>query len=95
MGEDFTPHKDCVQACEDLVNQACHIDKVINRQASKQVANNRLRLKASIDSIRWLTFQGCSFRGNDESLESKNRGNSIELLNVLATYNDDVAKVVL
>ena len=78
-----------------LVNQACHIDKVINRQTSKQVANNRLRLKASIDSIRWLTFQGCSFRGNDESLESKNRGNFIELLNVLATYNNDVGKVVL
>ncbi|KAL5828314.1 hypothetical protein ACOSQ4_020111 [Xanthoceras sorbifolium] len=56
---------------------------------------NDLMNQSSIDSIRWLTFQGCAFRGHDESLESKNRGNFIELLKILANYNDDVAKVVL
>ncbi|KAL5774680.1 hypothetical protein ACOSP7_012237 [Xanthoceras sorbifolium] len=93
--EPCSAHNVAVQSCNDLMNQGCHIDKAINRQTSEQIMNNRLRLKSSIDSIRWLTFQGCAFRGHDESLESKNRGNFIELLKILANYNDDVAKVVL
>ncbi|KAL5854183.1 hypothetical protein ACOSQ4_003985 [Xanthoceras sorbifolium] len=91
--EPCSAHNVAVQSCNDLMNQGCHIDKAINRQISEQIMNNRLRLKSSIDSIRWLTFQGCAFRGHDESLESKNRGNFIELLKILANYNDDVAKV--
>ncbi|KAL5789875.1 hypothetical protein ACOSQ2_004763 [Xanthoceras sorbifolium] len=93
--EPCSAHNVAVQSCNDLMNQGCHIDKAINRQSSEQIMNNRLRLKSSIDFIRWLTFQGCAFRGHDESLESKNRGNFIELLKILANYNDDIAKVVL
>ncbi|KAL5764902.1 hypothetical protein ACOSQ2_017496 [Xanthoceras sorbifolium] len=78
--EPCSTHNITVQSCNDLMNQGCHIDKAINRQTSEQIMNNRLRLKSFIDSIRWLTFQGCAFRGHDESLESKNRGNFIDKL---------------
>ena len=57
--------------------------------------DNRLRLKASIDIVRWLTFQGCVFRVYDKNPESRNRGNFIEKLKILASYNDQVASVVL
>ncbi|KAG2666570.1 hypothetical protein I3760_15G069500 [Carya illinoinensis] len=72
-----------------------HIDKVMNAQSSEQILNNRLRVKASIDVVRWLAFQGCAFRGHDETFDSKNRGNFLEMLKLLASYNDKVGKLVL
>ncbi|GAV66960.1 LOW QUALITY PROTEIN: DUF4371 domain-containing protein, partial [Cephalotus follicularis] len=56
----------------------------------------RLRLiKASIDAIRWLTFQACAFRGHDESLHSRHQGNFLEMLKLLASYNEQVNEVVV
>lgn len=45
--------------------------------------------------IRWLTFQACPFRGHDESPDSINQGNFLELMKLLASYNKDVKAVVL
>ena len=67
----------------------------MHRQTTREVKTNRLRLRASIDAIRWLTFQACAFRGHDESLNSKNRGNFIEMLKLLGSYNKEVGEVVL
>jgi hypothetical protein len=52
-------------------------------------------LKTSIKSIRHLVYQGCAFRGRDEGLDSKNRGNFLELIKLVSNFNEDVAKVVL
>jgi hypothetical protein len=54
-----------------------------------------LQLKTSIDSVRWLAFQACTFRYYDESSDFKNEGNYIELIKFLGTYNDKVASVAL
>ncbi|XP_028071281.1 zinc finger MYM-type protein 1-like [Camellia sinensis] len=54
-----------------------------------------MRLKTTIDAIKWLTFQACAFRGCDASHDSNNQGNVIELIKLLASYNADVADVVL
>jgi hypothetical protein len=35
------------------------------------------------------------FRGHDESSDSKNQNNCIELIKLLATYNDKVVEFVL
>ncbi|XP_028055194.1 zinc finger MYM-type protein 1-like [Camellia sinensis] len=59
------------------------------------LTNQAQHIEASIDVIKWLTFQACAFRGRDESHESNNRGNVIELIKLLASYNEDVATVVL
>ncbi|XP_050207299.1 uncharacterized protein LOC126656739 [Mercurialis annua] len=72
-----------------------HIDNVPSKQSSVDVVNNRLRLKTTIDAVRWLTFQTCSLRGNDESEESINSGNCREMVKLLASYNENVDKVVL
>jgi len=42
-----------------------------------------------------LTFQGCPFRGHDESPDSLNRGNFLEMVKLLASYNTEVNEVVL
>ncbi|KAL3654079.1 hypothetical protein CASFOL_003760 [Castilleja foliolosa] len=88
-------HKNAVQFSENLLNQDAHIENVILKQNEEQIIKNRLRLKTTVDVVRWLTFQACAFRGHDESSTSKNRGNFLELLELLASYNDEVAKVIL
>ena len=77
-------------ASRDLMNQAQHIQNVIEKQTSQQVANNRLLLKTSIDAVRWLTFQACALRGHNECSDSTNLGNFIQLVKLLASYNEHV-----
>ena len=90
-----SPHKIVVKCCEDLKNYSRHINKLIEKQKSKELENNRLQLKTSIECARWLAFQACAFRGHNESLDSKNRGNFIELIKFISTFYDKVASVVL
>ncbi|XP_025632189.1 uncharacterized protein [Arachis hypogaea] len=52
-----SPHNLCVKSCDDLMAHSKHIDKVLDRHSDETIANNRLRLKTSIDAIRWLAFQ--------------------------------------
>ena len=51
-------------------------------------------MKTSIEAVRWLAFQECSFRGRDESKTSTNRVNFLELLSFIASYNDKVVEVL-
>ncbi|XP_042753304.2 uncharacterized protein LOC111915266 [Lactuca sativa] len=88
-------HRNAVAFAENLMNQEAHIENIIMKQNEEQILKNRLRLKASIDTVRWLTFQACALRGHDESPNSKNRGNFLQLLKLLASYNDEVANVIL
>ena len=96
MGKDpNSQHKIVMRSCEDLMNYSQHIGKVIEKQTSQQISNNRLRRKTTIVAIRWLAFQACAFRCHDESIGSINRENFIEMVKLLACYNEEVAKVVL
>jgi hypothetical protein len=79
---------------DDLMNQPQHIDKVLNKQCHTEIANNRLQLKVSIDVVRVLALQGIAFRGRDESSTSVNRGNFLEILDVVASYDKKVAEVI-
>jgi hypothetical protein len=70
MGQDSNlAHNFAVRCFENLKNNMGHIEKVMEKQNEKVVLAARLRLKTSIDSSKWLTFQVCAFRGNDESPE--------------------------
>ncbi|XP_023764862.1 uncharacterized protein LOC111913375 [Lactuca sativa] len=88
-------HRNAITFAENLMNQATHIENIIVKQNEAQILKNRLRLKASIDTVHWLTFQACALRGHDETPNSKNRGNFLQLLKLLASYNDEVANVTL
>ncbi|XP_015961674.1 uncharacterized protein LOC107485624 [Arachis duranensis] len=52
-----SPHNLCVKSCDDLMAQSKHIAKVLDRHSDETITNNRLRLKTSINAIRWLAFQ--------------------------------------
>ncbi|KAH1129951.1 hypothetical protein J1N35_001329 [Gossypium stocksii] len=87
-------HNNAQQAYVDLMNQVQYIEVSLDRQTTKQILANRLHLKTNIDVVRWLSFQGCAFRGHDKSSGSKNRGNFLELLSLLASYNEKVEDVL-
>jgi hypothetical protein len=62
-------HRFATGCLENFKNQSCHIEKVVKRQTTQEIINNRLRIKASIDIVRWLIFEACAFRGHDERPE--------------------------
>ncbi|XP_008244301.1 PREDICTED: zinc finger MYM-type protein 1-like [Prunus mume] len=57
--------------------------------------DNRLRLTTTIEGIWYLANQALAFRGHDESVDSSNRGNFVEILKSFARMNIEVEKVVL
>ncbi|KAH1064064.1 hypothetical protein J1N35_029051 [Gossypium stocksii] len=96
VGQDLcSPHNNIEKSCQDLLIQPQNTDKVINAQILDKKEGNCLRVKTSIDVVRWLTLQGCAFRGHDETSNSRNQGIFLELVTLLASYNDKVSKVIL
>jgi hypothetical protein len=51
-----SPHKIAVKCYEDLMKYSRHVDKLFEKQSSKEIHDSRLRLKASIDSVQWLAL---------------------------------------
>ena len=52
MGKDSIPDHDFpVKYCDNLINQSCHIEKVIEKQTTKQTMSKRLCLKTKTDAI--------------------------------------------
>jgi len=53
MGQDpSSAHNYSVQCYNNLKNRIAHIDQVVLKQKEKRVADARVRLKTTIDSIR-------------------------------------------
>ncbi|KAH9795781.1 TTF-type domain-containing protein [Citrus sinensis] len=76
-------HKKTERSCEDLMRQSQHLVQVLNRYSFQEITNNRLRLKTTIEVIRYLVFK------------SSNRGNFIQLLKAFGSNNEKVAEVIL
>ena len=95
MGGPVSTHNNAVRNVEALKNISVHIDKDMNVQSSEEIKKNRLRLKATIDSVQWLTLQGCALRGRDESVMSKNCGNLIEMISLMVKLNVEINDIVL
>ncbi|XP_073119045.1 uncharacterized protein [Henckelia pumila] len=95
IGCNTSPHNKAVEYLNNLMNIPCHIDKVINAQSSEEKQKNRLRLIATIESIRWLTLQACALTGHDESPASKNHGNFIEMIKFMGKMNESIGDIVL
>ncbi|KAL3513178.1 hypothetical protein ACH5RR_025895 [Cinchona calisaya] len=83
------------QCYHDLKNSLQHLDIIIDRQISEQVAKNRLQLQVSIDDAKWCVYQAAAFRAQYESVKSSNRDNFFELKKHTASYDKDVIRVVL
>ncbi|QHN95112.1 Zinc finger MYM-type protein [Arachis hypogaea] len=69
-----------------------HITAAIEKQSEQAKKNYQIHLTATIDCIRFLLRQGLAFRGNDETDDSVNQGNFLELLNFLAQHNEEIGR---
>ncbi|KAL9840521.1 putative transcription factor and/or regulators TTF-type(Zn) family [Arabidopsis thaliana] len=88
-------HNIAKRKCEDLMRQGQSIKHALHKQTDVVKNDYRIRLNASIDISRHLLHQGLPFRGHDESEESTNKGNFLELLKYTTGQNEVVKKVVL
>ncbi|KAL7400994.1 hypothetical protein ABVT39_021214 [Epinephelus coioides] len=61
---------------------------------SKRVKENQQYMKAMVESLRYTACQGIAQRGHAEVEQSTNRGNFIELLNVISMFDSTVAKKI-
>ncbi|XP_074381825.1 uncharacterized protein LOC141723813 isoform X3 [Apium graveolens] len=52
VGGPSSPHSNAVHCVQDLMKVTGHINKVLNTQSLEEIQKNRLRLKATIESVR-------------------------------------------
>ncbi|PIA41107.1 hypothetical protein AQUCO_02300127v1 [Aquilegia coerulea] len=95
VGGPSSAHNQAYRKGQDLLNQNQHIETVLQKQSSQARSEYRVRLKASVDCVRFLLKQGLAFRGHNETTNSNNRGNFLELLEFSAFLNKDIKDVVL
>jgi hypothetical protein len=62
--------------------------------SDREKERNHLWLKTTIAAVKWLTSQSCALRGHDETPQSRNRGNFIEMVKLLTEFNPEIATVV-
>ena len=94
-GKHNSQHIFAMQRWNNLKDSSRHIDKVMNTLSVQETLQNRLRLKTSLETVKWLAMQGCAFRRHDESVNSTNRGNFIEMIKLQAKVNQEIARIVL
>ncbi|XP_047978791.1 zinc finger MYM-type protein 1-like [Salvia hispanica] len=80
---------------EGFKNQRQSVEYNLTKFDKEDEVNYQIRLTASLNVTRILLKQGLAFRGNDESLESENRGNFLEILEWLREQKLEVAAVTL
>lgn len=57
------------------------------------ISEYELQLQVSLTYLRFLLLQGLTFCGHDDSIQSFNRGNFLELLKWLGGKCEDVKKI--
>ncbi|KAI5354769.1 hypothetical protein L3X38_007664 [Prunus dulcis] len=88
-------HNQAREVAYNLMHQTIHIETIVIKQTSQACTAYRTCLNASLKCTRYLLRQGLSFRGHDESAQSSNKGNYLELLQFLADHDEKVKAVVL
>ena len=88
-------HNAAQERYNGFVNPKAAIDYHIERWTDEDLRLYKIRLTYSLRYLKFLLHQGLAFRGHDESEESSNRGNFIELLKFLAGNSEEVNKYVL
>lgn len=70
-----------------------HIDTLLANVSAEVKCKNRCRLLGSIEAVRLCAQQGLAMRGHREDEESMNRGNFLEVLQVLCSRDPELAAV--
>ena len=87
-------HYIAMKKCDDLSQRNQHIDVVLHKKSEASKRAYLTRLNGSIDTARLLLKQGLPFRGHDESKQSLNKGNFLEVYDCLAQHDLNLGKAV-
>ncbi|XP_022008030.1 zinc finger MYM-type protein 1-like [Helianthus annuus] len=88
-------HNKCFQMSADLVNENQVVHTQWDNRTPKEKREYRLRLSASTLLGKRLLNGALAFRGHDESKDSLNKGNFLELLELMGEMNEELANVIL
>ena len=61
-GEHNSQHSFVMQRWNNLKDSSRHIDKVMNTLFVQETLQNQLRLKTSLETVKWLAMQRCAFK---------------------------------
>jgi len=95
VGDSNSVHNKTLRDNENLRRPRQSIEVALDRHDEEIRKKYRLCLNTSISCSRYLLCQGLPFRGHDESEESENRGNFLELVKFAANLNELIASIVL
>ncbi|XP_050233532.1 uncharacterized protein LOC126682019 [Mercurialis annua] len=87
-------HNDTRRNCEDFQNQRQSISHVLTSQSREMEIAYRTRLTAMLEVVCLLLWQGLAFRSHDETRDSLQRGNFIEIVTWYARKDDKVRNVI-
>ncbi|XP_040243323.1 uncharacterized protein [Aegilops tauschii subsp. strangulata] len=94
-GEVCSAHAEAQEKYDRFTTPQTSIRESISSNTSQYKALYKQRLTWTLKCVRFLLRQGLAFRGHDESEDSLNAGNFLELLNWLAGNFEEVDRVVL
>ena len=87
-------HNQAIKKSEDLMNEKQHIQSVLVKQSNQDKIEYQVQLNGIVDCIRFLLCWGLAFRGHNESQDSSDKGNFLELLQFLANHNESINEVL-
>jgi hypothetical protein len=94
VGGPCSAHNQAWRKCNALMNQKQHIEVAIWKQSDLVKREYRIHLTGTIKCVRLLLRLGLAFRGNDESVDSKNKGNFLEVQQFHADNNEEFGEVL-
>ena len=94
VGEVNSAHNQAVKKSEDLLKEKQHIESVLFKQSNKDKLEYRVQLNAIVDYIIFLLCRELAFRGHDESQDSSDKGNFLEILQFLGDHNKSINEVL-
>ncbi|XP_037458830.1 zinc finger MYM-type protein 1-like [Triticum dicoccoides] len=95
IGAVSSAHAEAQEKYDMFTTPTTSIRESIASNTSQYKALYKQRLTWTLKCVRFLLSQGLAFRGHDESEDSLNKGNFLELLNWLAGNFEEVDRVVL
>ena len=95
VGNVSSAHAEAQEKYDMFTTPQTSIRESIASNTSQYKALYKQRLTWTLKCVRFLLRQGLAFRGHDESENSLNKGNFLELLNCLAGNFEEVDRVVL
>ena len=89
VGNHSSVHNIAKRACEALMNQEQHVETSFFKHSNKIRQEYRRLLQIAVQNIRFILRTGLPFRGHDESQNSRNWGNYLELWRHLTFYGEE------